>query len=257
MKNEKWYSIVYSVIGICLALLFWVFITSRLFLNEQFSDSFSPLHSFRKLWDISKDGTLLEHTVPSLKRVAVGLGCACLLGIPMGIFIGFFTKVYYLSNTVIQFVRMTSPLAWMPIAIILLGVGDKPIYFLITIAAVWPIVLNTAQGVRNVDQSWIQAVRMLGGGQIDIIRRVIIPAVIPDILTGIRISIGISWIILVPAEMLGVSSGLGYFILDTRDRFEYGELMAAIVAIGFLGYITDYILRLILNYFSWRTSEEQ
>ena len=116
----------------------------------------------------------------------------------------------------------------------------------------WPIVINTAQGVRSVDRVWIQVVRTLGGKRRDVLRRAIIPAIVPDVLTGIRVSLGISWIILVPAEMLGVSSGLGYFILDTRDRFEYGELAAAILVIGAVGWASDWAIRKIARTYSWR-----
>jgi NitT/TauT family transport system permease protein len=151
---------------------------------------------------------------------------------------------------------MTSPLAWMPIAIIIFGVGNKPIYFLITVAAVWPIIINTAHGVRNVNVIWIKVVRMLGGHDWEVLRRAVIPAIIPDVLTGLRISLGISWIILVPAEMLGVPSGLGYYILDTRDRFNYGEMTAVILVIGFLGFISDTLLRIIQTRFSWRKDME-
>ena len=140
----------------------------------------------------------------------------------------------------------------MPIAIIIFGIGDKPVYFLIAVAAVWPIIINTAQGVRSVDPGWIRVVRVMGGGQVDVLRRAIMPAVIPDIITGVRISVGISWIILVPAEMLGVTSGLGYFILDARDRFEYGELMACILAIGVVGMLLDFILSQLESRLSWR-----
>ena len=177
-------------------------------------------------------------------------------GIPLGVLVGYFTRFHQITNTVFQFIRMTSPLAWMPIAVILFGVGDNPICFLLTVAAVWPIVINTAHGVRSVNPVWIKVVRMLGGRDIDVLRRAIIPAVIPDMLTGLRISLGTCWIVLVPAEMLGVSSGLGYYLLDTRDRFDYGELMAVILVVGFLGFVADTILAVAQRKWSWQTSQQ-
>lgn len=247
---------IYQAVGIAIALLTWHFFTSSLFLNEQFSRSFSPENTFRELIRLISDGVLMRHVIPSLSRVGIGLLTAMAIGLPVGILVGYFLKLNLITNTVFQFVRMTSPLAWMPIAIIIFGVGNKPIYFLIAVAAVWPIIINTAHGVRNVNVIWIKVVRMLGGHDWAVLRRAVIPAIIPDVLTGMRISLGISWIILVPAEMLGVPSGLGYYILDTRDRFNYGEMTAVILVIGFLGFISDTLLRIIQNKFSWRKELE-
>lgn len=247
----------YQFTGVALALLLWELFTSRLFLNEQFSYSFSPTNTFGELVRFINDGAFLRHGMPSLWRVAVGLAVAISIGIPIGILIGYFSKLNLLTNTVFQFIRMTSPLAWMPVAIIIFGVGNKPVYFLIAMAAVWPIIINTAHGVRNVNPVWVKVVQMLGGHHQAVLRRAVIPAIIPDMLTGLRISIGISWIILVPAEMLGVPTGLGYYILDTRDRFNYGELTAVILVVGFFGFMSDTILRLLQHGFSWRKDTEQ
>jgi NitT/TauT family transport system permease protein len=242
----------YSLAGVVGALLLWQWLTSSQFLSEQFSRGFSPANTFSSLVRMLANGTIRKHAVPSFFRVSIGLFLAAGIGIPLGIAVGHFRRMHLLTNTVFQFIRMTSPLAWMPLAIIMLGVGNKPVCFLITVGAVWPIVINTAHGVRNVDELWIKVVRMLGGGQWQVLRRAVIPAIIPDVLTGLRISLGISWIILVPAEMLGVSSGLGYFILDTRDRFDYGELMATILVVGFLGFLSDTLIRMAQGMLTWR-----
>lgn len=252
-----WRRLAYQVAGVMLALLLWQFFTSQLFLTEQFSRNFSPANTFRELFGFLGSGAFVRHALPSLSRVGIGLAVAVAIGIPVGILVGYFSKLNLLTNTVFQFIRMTSPLAWMPIAIIIFGVGNKPVYFLIAMAAVWPIIINTAHGVRNVNPLWVKVVRMLGGEHKAVLRRVVIPAIIPDMLTGLRISLGISWIILVPAEMLGVPSGLGYYILDTRDRFNYGELTAVILVVGFFGFVSDSLLRLLQNRFSWRKDAEQ
>jgi len=253
----NWRQFIYQVLGVAIALMLWQFFTSSLFLNDQFSHSFSPANTFGELIRLIREGALMRHVVPSLSRVGIGLLAATTIGIPVGILIGYFSTLNLVTNTVFQFIRMTSPLAWMPIAIIIFGVGNKPVYFLIAVAAVWPIIINTAHGVRNVNAIWIKVVRMLGGRDWAVLRRAVIPAIVPDVLTGLRISLGISWIILVPAEMLGVPSGLGYYILDTRDRFNYGEMTAVILVIGFFGFISDTLLRLIQNKFSWRKDSER
>lgn len=249
--------LIYPSVGILLALVIWQIFTSPLFLDEQFSKSFSPVNTFRELGRFLIDGAFTRHAVPSLARVGFGLLVAMIIGIPVGILVGFFTRLNLLTNTVFQFIRMTSPLAWMPVAIIIFGVGNKPVYFLIAMAAVWPLIINTAHGVRNVNPIWLKVVRMLGGEDWAVLRRAIVPAIVPDILTGLRISLGISWIILVPAEMLGVPSGLGYYILDTRDRFNYGEMTAVILVIGFFGFVSDSIIRLAQGHFSWREKMER
>ena len=129
----------------------------------------------------------------------------------------------------------------MPIAVMVLG--DAPAYFLLAFAAVWPILLNTAAGVAQLDKNWLLLARSLSATRRETIVHVILPGITAQILTGVRLAIGIIWIVLVPAEMLGVSAGLGYFILDARDRLAYSDLMAAILVIGFLGYLLDHAAR--------------
>jgi NitT/TauT family transport system permease protein len=248
--------VAYRASGILLALALWQAFTSSGILGAQFSHGFSPANTVRELVGFLTGGAFLHNAVPSLFRVGVGLAIAAAIGIPLGILVGYFGRLNLLTNTVFQFIRMTSPLAWMPVAVILFGVGSRPVYFLIAVAAVWPIVINTAHGVRSVNPVWVRVVRMLGGNQVAVLRRAIVPAIIPDMITGLRISIGISWIILVPAEMLGVSSGLGYYILDTRDRFNYGELMAVILVVGFLGSVSDSLVRFVQRRLSWRGDVE-
>ncbi len=119
------------------------------------------------------------------------------------------------------------------------GIGDRPIYFLLTFAAVWPILLNTAEGVRRLQPSWLSLAASLSATRWEKLRYVVFPGVAAHVLTGLRLSIGIVWIVLVPCEMLGVSAGLGYFILDTRDRLAYSELTATVLIIGVLGFLLD------------------
>jgi NitT/TauT family transport system permease protein len=138
---------------------------------------------------------------------------------------------------------MISPLSWMPIAIMIFGIGDQPVYFLLCMGAVWPIILNTAAGVRNLDPGWLMLAQSMSASRLEMLLRVVLPGILGSILTGTRLAIGMIWVLLVPCEMLGVTSGLGYFILDTRDRLAYSELMAVIVLIGILGYLLDSLAR--------------
>jgi NitT/TauT family transport system permease protein len=149
---------------------------------------------------------------------------------------------------------MIFSLSWMPLAVMVLGIGDLPVYFLLTIAAIWPLILNTSAGVTSVDRRWLLLSKSLCATQWETVSRVIIPAIIPHLLTGVRLAIGIIWIVLVPAEMLGVSAGLGYYILDTRDRLAYSELMAVILIIGAIGYGLDAGLRSVYHHWTHQNS---
>ena len=237
--------------GVAIALLLWQAATSLQLLGPQFGPAFSPASAGRALMALAVSGELWPHLAASLRRVLIGLALAAGLGIPVGIAVGYYRIAEAASGVIFQFLRMISPLAWMPIAIIVFGVGNRPVYFLVAVAAVWPFIINTAHGVSRVEPLWIKVARNLGAGEGQVLRRVVIPSVVPDILTGLRLAIGLAWVVLVPAEMLGVSSGLGYFILDTRDRFRYDELMAAILLIGLLGYGLDGVVKAVQHRFSW------
>jgi len=127
--------------------------------------------------------------------------------------------------------------------VIVLGVGDAPVIFLLAFAAVWPILINTAVGVSQLDKNWILLGQSLSATKFETITKIVLPGITSQLLTGVRLAIGLLWIVIVPAEMLGVSAGLGYFILDTRDRLAYSELMAAIIIIGLIGWALDYLAR--------------
>lgn len=211
---------------------------------------FSPGATFVSLGELLTASDLPMHILVSLRRIAVGLGFALLIGVPLGLAIGSWRRLEAAVSPAMQFLRMISPLSWMPIAVMVFGVGDDPVYFLLTFAAVWPIVLNTAAGVQQLDPRWLQLAQSVAATRWETLRSVILPGVLGHILTGVRLAIGILWIVLVPCEMLGVSAGMGYFILDTRDRLAYSELMAMVLMIGVLGFLLDAAARALYRY--WR-----
>ncbi|WP_426178098.1 ABC transporter permease [Pseudomonas sp. TWRC1-2] len=207
------------------------------------STRFSVAATFSSLWELLGRSELYLHIAVSLKRIFVGLFLALWVGVPLGLLVGSSRNLEAATTPAFQFLRMISPLSWMPIVVMLMGVGDQPIYFLLAFAAVWPIMLNTAAGVRQLDPRWLQLSKSLSATRWETLRRVIIPGVVGHVLTGVRLAIGILWIVLVPCEMLGVSAGLGYYILDTRDRLAYSELMAMVLLIGLLGFALDAFAR--------------
>jgi NitT/TauT family transport system permease protein len=208
---------------------------------------FSPAATFASLIELLSSSDLPLHVGVSMRRILVGLGLALVIGVPIGLVVGVNRTFEAATSPAFQFLRMISPLSWMPIAVMLLGVGDYPIYFLLTFAAVWPILLNTAAGVRHLDPAWLTLSRSLCATPWENLVHVVIPGVVGHVLTGVRLAIGILWIVLVPCEMLGVSAGLGYMILDTRDRLAYSELMAMVIVIGFLGFLLDAAARALHN----------
>lgn len=230
-----------SLGGLGALLLLWAAGIALLGRDLSMARLFSPLQALPSLVHLLLGNQLTVHTLVSLRRVAVGLFWALAFGVPLGLAVGLSPRLDSATSGAFQFLRMISPLSWMPVAVMLFGVGDAPIYFLLSFAAVWPIILNTAAGVRQIDPQWRMLARSLSATRREVLFRVILPGTLAHILTGLRLAIGIVWIILVPCEMLGVSSGLGYFILDTRDRMAYSELMAVIVLIGVLGFTLDWM----------------
>ena len=206
--------------------------------TQNFAD-FAPEPALKAFSDLVTSGSLFENSLPSLKRIFLGIIIALAIGIPLGVAIGRFSLLNDSTHLPFQFLRMISPLAWMPIAVLIYPSWDSAIIFLITMAAVWPLILSSAAGVKRIEPSWFTVARNLGANEFHIITKVILPAVLYDIVNGLRLAIGIAWVVIVPAEFLGVSSGLGYAINDARDTLEYDTLAAYVIAIGFIGYFLD------------------
>jgi NitT/TauT family transport system permease protein len=211
---------------------------------------FSPEQAGEAALELAAGTDIWLHAWSSLKRVAYGLCLALLVGVPLGLLVGSWPAFNRFSSTSFQFLRMISPLSWMPIAVMALGVGEAPVIFLLVFAALWPIVLNVAAGIAAIDPMWHVLADSLGANRRERLWQIIVPAIASHLLTGVRLAIGLIWVVLVPAEMLGVNAGLGYFILDTRDRMAYGELMACVLFIGLLGFLLDWVARLALSLWS-------
>ena len=243
----------YPLIGIGVMLALWWLGGWAIASNpdtESFAD-FAPVPAFARLVDLIANGYVLDASGPSLARIGLGLLWAVVLGVPMGVAVGLFASVREISHVPFQFLRMISPLAWMPIAVLAFATWDGAIVFLIAIAAVWPILFSTAQGVRRIDPLWFKVAKNLGADGFQMLRRIILPAIGQDIFAGIRLAVGVAWIVLVPAEYLGVTSGLGYAINDARDTLEYDTLAAMVVVIGVIGFVLDGICVSLIKRFSW------
>jgi NitT/TauT family transport system permease protein len=244
----------YPVFGVAVLLGLWWF-GGHLIASNPDTESFAgfgPGPAFAKLWEVVISGNLWSIIHPSLYRIGMGLLWAIAIGVPVGISIGLYRAMQSITHIPFQFLRMISPLAWMPIAVLAFTSWDSAIVFLILVAAVWPIMFSTAHGVRRIDPLWFTVAKNLGAGGIQMLGRIILPAIAQDVFAGIRLAVGVAWIVLVPAEYLGVSSGLGYAINDARDTLEYDLLMAIVLVIGVIGYVLDSACVRLIKLFSWR-----
>jgi len=232
------------IAGLAVAVTVWWAAIAFLVEPGSILARFAPGDGLATLGRLVLDGDVQGHVVSSVRRILLGLGFAALVGTPLGLALGSARLAARTSGPVLGLLRMVSPLSWTPVAIILFGVGDAPVVFLVAMGATWPVALNTAAGVAQLDPAWRRVARSLGATRLELLRHVVWPGIRPNVLTGLRIATGLAWVILVPAEMLGVDSGLGYFVLDARDRFAYNELVAAILLIGTLGFALDTVARL-------------
>jgi len=252
-----WRLIVYPVIGLSIMLSLWWLGGWAIASNpdtESFAD-FAPLPAFLRLMDLFTNGYVWEASAPSLVRIGLGLFWAALIGIPLGVAIGLYAAIREITHVPFQFLRMISPLAWMPIAVLAFESWDGAIVFLIVMAAIWPILFSTAQGVRRIDPLWFKVAKNLGGDGLQMLRHIILPAIGQDIFAGVRLAVGVAWIVLVPAEYLGVTSGLGYAINDARDTLEYDTLAAMVVVIGVIGFFLDGLCVSLIKHFSWHQQD--
>ena len=214
----------------------------------------SPADVIRGVVTLVERGLLWSYIGDSLFRVACGYGLAVVIGIPLGIALGWYPLLGSATNPLIQMLRPISPLAWMPLAVIWFGVSNLAPIFLIFLASFFPIVVATMNGVRNVPPMYVQAGHNFGLSRGALLRRVIFPAVLPHIIVGLRIAFGVAWLVLVAAKMIAVDSGLGYLIIDARNAGKrYDLVVGGMLLIGAIGLILDALLRRVerLKYVRW------
>lgn len=207
----------------------------------------APQRVVPALAELLARGVLVPDAGISLWRLLIGLLIAVAIGVPAGLLLGLNSTVEHAVTPVVQFLRMVSPLSWAPIAVALFGIGNEPVVFLIAAAAVWPVLINTAAGVHAIEPGYLHVARSFHASRLELLSAVVLPAIRGHVLTGLRVALGIGWVVLVPAEMLGVRSGLGYQVLNARDQLAYDQVVAVIVVIGVLGYLLDFSARRLLT----------
>jgi NitT/TauT family transport system permease protein len=214
-----------------------------------------PLAVVKAIGDLLQHGLLVKYVVASLFRVTWGFALAAIIAIPLGLTIGWYRRGEMAFNPLVQIFRPISPLAWIPLAILWFGVGDLAAIFLIFVGCFFPLLLTAMSAVHNIPSVYIDVGRNFGLSTPQFIYRVLYPAVIPQLITGSRITMGIAWLVVVAAEMIAVNSGLGFLIVDARNAGNrYDLVIAGMVIIGTIGLLLDFGMRSLERVESFRWS---
>ena len=243
------------IVLIACLLLLWQFTVTR-----------NPIHLLPTPWgvvegigDLLQHGLLLKYVVASLFRVTWGFVLAVVLAVPLGLVIGWNRRADMAFNPLIQILRPISPLAWIPIAILWFGVGDLSAIFLIFLGCFFPLLITAINAVHNIPAVYLNAGRNFGLNSWALVSRVLFPAVMPQLIIGMRITLGVGWLVVVAAEMIAVNSGLGFLIVDTRNAGNrYDLVVAGMVIIGLIGLLLDMGMRSLqqLKSLRWSYSED-
>ena len=187
----------------------------------------------------------------SLGRVGIGFGLAALIGIPLGFAIGRFAFLAGMLSPIISLLRPVSPLAWLPIGLLVFEAAGPASIWVIFISSIWPIILNTAAGVASVPQDYLNVARVLKLSEFKVLTRILFPAVLPHLLTGIRLAIGVAWLVIVAAEMLTGGTGLGFWVWDEWNNLNVEHILIAIIIVGLVGLALEQALLLLAKRFDY------
>jgi NitT/TauT family transport system permease protein len=240
LKSRRWERFFWPVFAAAVLLALWhysvIWTATKVFP--------SPSSVEKGIVELFHKHLLWADIADSLRRVALGFGAAIVIGVPLGLFLGWNPAANQVVNPVLQILRPISPIAWIPVAIIFFGVGDHPAIFLVFLGSFFPIVVACVSGVSSVSPVLRSAGRNFGLSTPRLLMRVIFPAALPQILVGLRIALGIAWLVVVAAEMIAVDSGLGYLVIDSRNSGKrYDLVVAAMLMIGIIGLALDILIR--------------
>ncbi len=217
----------------------------------------APSEVLRGGYELVRQGTLQTDALHSLKRVGVALFFAAGIGYPLGIALGASRVFAWFLDPIVGFFRPIPPLAWIPLSIVWFGITDAQNQFIIFLAAFFPIVLNTLEGVREVDRGLIRAARTLGANRVTIAFTVVLPGALPSMFVGLRVGTGIAWMALVAGELVAATSGLGFLISQGRMLYRSDYIIVGMVMIGLIGLVLDALIRLLQSLvMPWRSDRE-
>jgi NitT/TauT family transport system permease protein len=223
--------------GIGLLLVCWhLLAASGLYTADQLPGPLDALRASREAWS---EGTLLPHVAASLARFAVAYGAAVVVAVPLGLLLGLRPTLWKAVDPLIQVLRPISPVAWFPLAVLWLGIGNLPAIAIIFVAAFYPSLLATVSAVRRVDPVYLKVARNFGTPAGQLVFKVIVPAAFPQIAMGLRVAVGTAWVYLVAGEMLGARTGLGFLIIDARNFLRTDLILMAMALVGAIGFAID------------------
>jgi len=205
--------------------------------------------------ELIEDGTLWRHIGASLLRVGAGFLLAVALALPLGLWMGWVRGAFVTLNPLFQILRPISPIAWIPIAILWFGVGNASPIYLIFISSLFPMIVQTTAGVHTIERRYLWAAENFTVSRYTLFSQVVIPAVLPQMIVGMRVGLGVAWLVVVAAEMIALRSGLGYLIIDSRNAGNrYDLVIAGMIIIGLIGLMLDGAMRLLegLKLVRWR-----
>ena len=225
-----------------IVLLLWEFASRSAFLLDPLLVP-PPTEVFAELYRLIVSAQLFEALWSSMRRVFLGFGIAIIISVTLGVLMARIRIIEDFVDPLVELVRPVSPLAIFPLAILWFGIGDASKVFLIALSCSFPIILNTYAGVKGGDAALIRAGHSLGSNKWEVIRYIVLPSSLPDILTGIRVAWGIALIVIIASEMVGATTGMGYMVLEAQQTFNVERVFAGIIVIGVLGFLTDRALR--------------
>lgn len=229
-----------QLLGIVIFLLIWEVVSRAGIIDSNFLPPFSVV--IKTFFQMLISGELITNIVVSLKRSLAGFGLGLVIAIPLGLIIGSFRKIEFYIDPLLQLFRQTSTLALLPVFMLFFGIGEIS-KVAIVFWGVWSaILLNTINGVKGVEPILIKSAKSMGSSQFIIFRKVILPSAFPSIITGIRLSATSAILVLIAAEMMGASSGLGYLLYDTQIKYQIPKMYAAIITMSLIGIIVNYII---------------
>lgn len=203
----------------------------------------SPMDVLSAFKELVIEGTLWIHIKDSMIRFGIGYSISIVAGVALGLLLGWFKNVWVFINPIVQLLRPISPMAWLPFIVLWFGIGDVPAIVIIFVAGFFPILLSTVAAVGQVDATYLKVAENFGMKQPHILTKIIFPAILANVMTGIHLALGTAWVFLVAGEMVGAQSGLGYLIIDARNNMRVDTLMTAIIMIGLLGLLLDTLIR--------------
>jgi len=247
-------NIVAPLVGAALLVLIWQLITIK---NATFPTPLVTFHEAVKMFsdpfyrNSPNDQGIGWNLLASLQRVAVGFGLAALVGIPLGFVIGRVKFVSAMFSPIISLLKPVSPLAWLPIGLLVFQSANPAAIWSIFICSIWPMIINTAVGVQRVPQDYMNVARVLNLSEWKILTKILLPSALPYVLTGVRLSIGTAWLVIVAAEMLTGGVGIGFWVWDEWNNLNVPHIIIAIVAIGFVGLLLEQALMALARAFTY------